>query len=273
MSMISPEFTTPYYELANRFLAESKREVEDRSRMLSEQGLIIKEHEVLLGFLSRQCYLAAMLTHAMSSWHIEFGATVTRSMIELHISASWIALDLEKRARMYINHGLGQQKLLVEKLKMKLKNEGKSPETDEAYLNWKAWLESEMNSEFVEVDVANWSGKSIREMAEEAKLKEMFDFVYQPLSFVAHGTWNFIARAHLKVCSDPLHGFHRIPRFPERYFDLSIPRDAVKNYERMLNLYDRSYKIDVPSCAAQNFNTDFDRLVRTHEETNLDEAG
>jgi hypothetical protein len=262
MSVNASEFGRSYYPLANRFHEESLREVRERSLYLSVNGLIAKENEVLLGMLSRQQYLAVMMTHSMNSWNHEFGGIIIRSMVDLLICAHWISKDLIARARMYINYGLGQQKLLNEKLRSKLEADGVDPEKDQQYAAMQYWLVRELSPDFIEVDVANWSGLSVRQMAEQADVKSLYDFAYQPLSFIGHSTWNCVAKSHLKTCDDPLHGYHKIPQFPERYFDFEVPRDAVRYYDKLLSVFDDVYEVKASSRqSVKKYREAFHRLI------------
>lgn len=262
MSVNLSELGKQYYPIANRFHDDSLREVRDRSLHLSLCGMIAKEHEVLLGMLSRQQYLAVMMTHSMTSWNHEFGGIIMRSMVDLLICGHWIAKDLTTRARKYIDYGLGQQKLLNEKYLAKLEAKGIDPEEDEQYILMRSWLVREISPDFIEVDVANWSGISVRQMAEQADVKSLYDFSYQPLSFIGHSTWNFVARSHLKTCTDPLHGYHKIPRFPSRYLDYEVPRDAVRFYDELLSVFDEVYDVkDSLRQAVKNYRADFQKLI------------
>jgi len=68
--------------------------------------------------------------------------------------------------------------------------------------------------EYQEISVdRTFSGVTIRQMAIDVGLKSDYDFVFAPTSGAAHGDWTALDRYALVRCRNPLHLWHRIPRF------------------------------------------------------------
>jgi len=59
----------------------------------------------------------------------------------------------------------------------------------------------------------NFAGVNIRDMAQEAGTKRLYDLLYQPLSADVHGEWDSMLEADLVPSNDPLHRGHRFGRF------------------------------------------------------------
>ena len=57
-----------------------------------------------------------------------------------------------------------------------------------------AWIDGQRLHFIVEVNVGAWSGKSTREMAEQAGLLDFYNYVYTPFSQCAHSTWLHVGR-------------------------------------------------------------------------------
>ncbi|MBV8802809.1 MAG: hypothetical protein JO131_07615, partial [Gammaproteobacteria bacterium] len=86
-----------------------------------------------------------------------------------------------------------------------------------------------------EVDVGNWSGKTTRQMAEEAKCLDIYNYAYSPFSAATHSMWTHIARYDLKICNNPIHKKHRMPIINEKY-DFSFD-DIIKSAKYIQKSY------------------------------------
>ena len=61
-----------------------------------------------------------------------------------------------------------------------------------AFANQDLWLE------FQEIELGNWAKKTLRDIAIEAKLKDVYDQHYQILSITAHAHWTEYAKQTLQ---------------------------------------------------------------------------
>ena len=139
--------------------------------------------------------------------------------------------------QMYRAYGTGQAKLAF--LKLIERERDDLPKhvdigTLEQLSNEDIW------QEFVPIDVGQWANLTVRKMAEEAGVKDVYDdhFVW-PSGFV-HGHWGAVRNSVFDICANPLQRFHRIPR-PMRVDMHDVCFDAIGLMNRTLDLVDRSY--------------------------------
>jgi hypothetical protein len=171
-------------------------------------------HEVVGGLLARQVSLATEMARSPEIWNPHIGPLVLRSMVDLHITISWILLEPEKRAQQYIAYGLGQVKLLIEHLKATALEGQLDTQTEETVAALEEWHNSQRLTFLTEVNVGSWSGLSTRKMAEEAGCLDLYTYAYTPLSEAAHSMWHHISLFNLQRCANPLHRLHSIPHSP-----------------------------------------------------------
>lgn len=74
----------------------------------------------------------------------------------------------------------------------------------------------------MDMSLANWTKKSVRDMAFECGLERYYRLVYDPASCDLHGTWLSLRTANLAHCGQPLHRFHRLPHLsrPSLYINV-----------------------------------------------------
>jgi hypothetical protein len=161
-------------------------------------------HEVIGALLAKQCALAIGIADNAPAWTPDLAGVLLRAMADVHITLAWILLKPEERTRLFVLHGLGQEKLLLEHLKARGID-------DATTRSMEAWIDSQRYTWLTEVNVGSWADMSIRDMAEEASLIDFYRLRYSPLSAEAHSMWNHIARFNLRVCENPLHRYHRVP--------------------------------------------------------------
>jgi hypothetical protein len=170
--------------------------------------------EVRLGLASRAVRLIHELIDDPNQWSSTGAAHLVRAIVDTRIVAAWL---LKKNDPIlfaqFKEYGMGKTKLY------KLHLEDYIDAHDATHLDeLREQLEGEVNAELLEEFqnislAATFSGKSIREMAEEADVKPVYTLTYQPLSSEAHGDWGSLNRHDLRFCTNPLHGFHRVGRF------------------------------------------------------------
>ena len=176
--------------------------------------------EVLAGLLARQTDLALAFARSSVLWEPAVAPVLLRTMIETHINLAWIAKDSAHRARLFVEYGLGQMKLINEHRKAYVDEQGGDLEDDDPYVAQKAWLEAQRMASLTEVNVGSWSGKSTRQLAIEAGLISLYNLAYEPFSGAVHSQWHCVGWLNMDYCADPLHGLHRLPVWggvPERH--------------------------------------------------------
>lgn len=193
-------------------------------------------HEVIGALLAKQCALAIGISDNAPAWTPDLAGVLLRAMADVHITLAWILLKPDERTRQFLLHGLGQEKLLLEHLKAR-------GIEDEATRSMERWIDSQRYTFLTEVNVGSWADISIRDMADEAGLGDFYRLRYSPLSAEAHSMWNHIAKFNLRVCSNPLHRYHRVPEVKAfspnyRVFDSAAEMLAMtfKRVDEGLNL-------------------------------------
>ena len=119
----------------------------------------------------------------------------------------------DERAKQFIAYGLGQENLLLEQAKASLRETGTDPDTDPMIDTWEQWLNGQRYTFLTEVNVGSW-GPNLREMAEEAGVMDLHRNDYALWSRTTHSMWHHVVRFNLQYCTNPLHGYHRIPTIP-----------------------------------------------------------
>ncbi len=167
--------------------------------------------EVMGGLLARQARLAAAVACDPALWAPDVGQILLRCMVDTHILAAWLArCASEDDFARFVEHGLGQEKLVLLHLREVAEERG----YEENVRELEAWLESQMRTELLPIDIGYWaSGRSTRALAEEAGCLDVYRLQFAPLSAAVHGSWGALARLNLQFCRNPLHRYHRVPLF------------------------------------------------------------
>lgn len=245
--------------LVERFIADLDKEFSERWRAWTYDFSLNDLRTVVGGLMARQVTIASEVAQAYSCWNYHVGPLFLRAMSEVYITLVWI-LELpdqrNNRAQIFVEHGIGQQKLEIEHRRAMISGEERDPTEQEA-----AWIEASekwINSQraifLTKVNVGSWSGISVRKMAEEAGCIDFYNYVYTPWSGVAHSTWQHVGRYNVAQCQNPLHGFHLVPATIYAH-DSYILYLAGKYANKTFCLFDRKLgtKVCVPSA--------YDRLV------------
>jgi hypothetical protein len=180
--------------------------------------------EVLGGLIARQARLATAIITNDYLWTLDLGRIIQRCMVDTHITLKWLIKEGKKEDyEKFIEYGLGQEKLLLEHLKIRLdESDPEFKEKSKEIEYRKGWIDSQLLTNFLPVNIGNWTTKNIRKMAKETDCIDIYNLSYAPFSNAVHGMWNTLARINLKFCINPLHKFHRIPSLedPPVYFGI-----------------------------------------------------
>ena len=206
-------------------------------------------HEVVGGLLSRQSTLAVEFISNPSIWNAHSAPFFLRSMVENCITIAWILKQPEERAGRFVAYGLGQENLLLEHAKAGLHETGIDPADDPDIVMWEQWLNSERYTFMTEVNVGNW-GPSLREMAEEVGLIDLHRNDYARWSGATHSMWHHVVRFNLKRCTNPLHGYHRIPSILRLTPEISFMLSVAEYVDLSLRSFDEATGINVVSLTA-----------------------
>jgi len=166
------------------------------------------------------------------------GRLELRALVEIYITFKYL-LQKEKNESSvwddYRSYGTGQIKLIYLKLQ-ELKLDASSIELDEMDLiaNEDKWVE------FVPINLGHWDSANLRKMAEEVKLKDLYDKFYNYTSGFVHGNWGAIRESVYQRCINPLHRHHKGPT-PEFPLMSSVTKDALEVTNKILDCLSAAY--------------------------------
>ena len=174
-------------------------------------------HEVICGLMSRAARAGLVLIGNPDLWGGENGASTIRLFAETEIVMNWMAREGDDAIyRKYQDYGRGKAKLAHAHMTALAEAMGENaPDLLRASAEkLDKTLGGDWGAGFINVDIgATFSGKSMRDMADEVGLADTYRYVYQSASSVTHGEWWTIEDYAMQRCLNPLHKFHQIPSF------------------------------------------------------------
>lgn len=220
------------YKVVKGYKKELYKEIEDLWTTVSINIANPIKDEVLGGLIARQARLATAIISDDNLWTTDLGRIIQRCMVDTHITLAWLIKEgKQKDYEKFIEYGLGQEKLFLEHQKIRLdESDPEFKEKNEEIEFRKSWIDSQILTSLLPVNVGNWIQKNARVMAEEANCMDIYNLAYTPFSNTVHGIWNTLARINLKYCINPLHKLHRVPSLeePPIYFGIIIQTLEVK---------------------------------------------
>lgn len=206
--------------------------------------LALDAFAVIGALLSRQVTLSIQLARSPNTWNGHSAPLFLRSQIDLQITLAWILGELEERAKLFILHGLGEEKLIIEHFMHSLDIHPDAPSNDlvQGLVEAKrAWINSQRAEWMVEVNLGNWSRLDTRKMAVESNCEGLYKFAYKPFSQAAHSMWPHISLYNARLCTTPLHRYHLIPELIETPLDIDYLYRSCKythlSYEAVIKAF------------------------------------
>jgi len=139
----------------------------------------------------------------------------------------------------------------IEHRKAQLKAQGDNSDTDPIIKASEGWLNSQQYTFLTEVNIGSWAGIDTRTMADEAKCLDLYHFAYTPFSSATHSMWQHVSKYNLVPCTNPLHGYHRIPVAPDSPFaDVDYFYNAAKYLEESFKLFDETFGVKMTAPSA-----------------------
>jgi hypothetical protein len=168
---------------------------------------------VLFGMASRMYRLLVDFLDRPSSWAPATASYYLRPLVETRIVSAWLAKrDDPALIAAYREHGLGNLKLLRDHIKVDF-----GQQSDDDAREFLEYLDQRVNLEVDEwaqpVNVGAFSNATVRQMAIECDLKRIYDLSFVPLSSENHGEWPSVRENDTTVCTESLHGAHRVGAF------------------------------------------------------------
>ena len=163
------------------------------------------------------------------------GRLILRTLVEVFITLKYLVSKNDDALWMsWRVYGNGQAKLAF--LKAEEFSEDLptfiEPNELETYANEDKWME------FLNIDIGHWNNSTLRSVAIEAGIKEIYDRYYQWTSTFSHGHWCATRDVNFIICHNPLHRLHRIPRLVHRSSN-SVLEDAVYLLDLMLEQFEK----------------------------------
>src|SRR6185312_8067183 len=166
--------------------------------------------EILLGLFSRLTRLYFRLCTDSSLWVQDMAGIVLRCLADTAIVFGYLARKgTPEEFAAFRSYGQGKEKLLMLHLQ----------DTYSGARSMKGKSATEMagsvgeggSPEFVNIELDNWTKKSVRDLAMQAGFEKYDRIVYDPSRADLHGTWMSLRESNLMLCGQPLHRFHRLP--------------------------------------------------------------
>ena len=243
----------PYDDFGNvvvTFCNTAKTELAQRLESWKFDLGKIEIYEVIGGLLARQVTLATDIAMSPLMWNSHSAPVLLRAMADVHITLSWIFKDRYERSKQYIEHGIGGMKLEIAHRKRMIEEGNNDPELQHIVDVQENWLGSQRISDLVQVDLGNWSGLSVRKMAEESDCLDFYNYVYQPFSNAVHSSWSHISMHNVQHCKNPVHCNHRIGVCFEVEPDVYWLHLAAKYLEKSYKKFDLETGVKIASFSA-----------------------
>lgn len=264
-------------KLIKAFVEKARQDLNERWAKwpidLSQREL----YEVVGALLARQVTLARQLAECPQMWNGHIAPVLLRAMADVYISLAWVLEDPLDRSQKFALYGLGQAKLQLEHRKAQIVDREPTPEEKRLLDASEGWINSQRFTFLTDVNIGSWSGITIRQMAEEAKCIDFYNYVYTPFSACAHSMWHHVARYNLRQCNNPLHQYHQVPDDPEFPLDPYNLYLAAKYLEKTFSAFDKKFSISITEPSAYDVLCDgLDNLFKeakgTRETTGSEKA-
>jgi hypothetical protein len=175
-------------------------------------------HDTSFGIVLYAMALALEAT-LLSPNQLISGRLLLRSIVEAHINLHFLCIKDDKTIwYQFRNFGASQTKLALLKY-LDLQEKPDYIDLEQLFL----FANEDMWHEYQDIDLGTWAKKNLREIAQEAGLKNIYDKHYPILSTASHAHWPAIREIAFQQCINPLHRFHRIADLPHFSHDNLLP--------------------------------------------------
>jgi hypothetical protein len=145
-------------------------------------------------------------------WCMEHGAHIIRVLVEVRIYIQWMAQQDPSIYRAFQEYGAGKAKLYAG-IMDELPEQARRPDFVEAVEELKRLSHNDhvLDHRIVDTRDSFAEGKSIRAMAQECGLFDLYRQAYYMASGVSHSEWWSVETHAMERCLNVLHGGHLIP--------------------------------------------------------------
>lgn len=221
-----------------------------------------QKYEVNSGLLIRAGRELLAVLESPVLWTSEYGSHITRMLVETQIYLTWMSKQKDEIYRKYQEYGFGKAKLHALMLE-------ETPEellTDEIRESIKEFKRLSRNSDVLDfrtIDARDSfaEGKSIRKMADESELMDLYTRVYGVSSGVTHSEWWSIEQNAMEECQNVLHGGHLIPSLSlNSGGDTRLPDCWINMYtsmmEEVVGILELEWQPSTPTGASDSSTSD-----------------
>lgn len=168
--------------------------------------------EVHSGLVSRAAREVITALGIPDLWCMENGAHIIRTLVEVRIYLQWMSLQDPSIYRAFQEYGEGKAKLYARILD-EFPKEARNADFVEGIKEFESLSHNDGPLDHRVVDTRDTfaDGKSIRAMADEAGLLDLYRQGYSVASGFAHSEWWSIESNAMERCRNLLHGGHLIP--------------------------------------------------------------
>lgn len=196
------------------------------------------KHDTVFGFGFYS--LALFRELLMTTNHHRQGITgrlILKTLTDIQITIAYLLI--EDKSELWIKFrrfGTGQAKLALLKF---LESEGEKPKFISEEL-LKQIVNEDMYQEFVNIELGDWCGLTLRKIAEISNTKDDYDKYYGWTSTYSHAHWSAMRDTCFTTCLNPLHRLHRVPLITPRFLNDTIP-DAIFLINKILAQISTAY--------------------------------
>jgi hypothetical protein len=201
----------------------------------------VEIHEVVGAIIARQISLAKSFADNPQLWNNDLAPLFLRAMTENYITLHWILQEPLNRVRKFIEYGIGNEKLQIEKRKSILEEQNEDPDEVEMINSRLHWIDFHRYSFLTTVNIGSWSGISTRQMAIDSGCKDFYDLVYDPFSNCTHSSWNHIGKYNVKISENPMHKFLRLPYVHPGSIESFYANLSIKYLSMVFNSFEDTY--------------------------------
>lgn len=170
--------------------------------------------EVILGLFSRIIRLTSLILTNPLLWSYDLSRILLRCLSDTTITYCYlIAKNDSQLFQSFIDYGTGKEKLLL--LHLQDTHPGTRTVTGESIDQLASHLGGGFSPELIDINLGDWKDVSVRDMANECNLMDIYRIIYDPTSSDIHGTWTSIKNTNLTYCVNPLHRYHRLPQLED----------------------------------------------------------
>ena len=211
-----------------------------------------ERQEVVSGLVARAGRdLIAVLT-APDLWCLEHGAHIVRMLIETKIYLHWMAKQDPVVYQEFQAYGAGKAKLYA-RISDEVPPEARTAGFEEAIDEFERLSHNHDIIDHRTVDTRDTfaQGKSIRTMAEETGLLNLYRQAYSQASGVSHSEWWSIETHAMERCLNVLHGLHLIPSLTLNYGgNVALATAWVDQFHSLIRVAFRILRTDDEAVSA-----------------------